>query len=195
MRSSDDLFTRIVLRCSLRSSVGCKKPCASIPAICSSVHRSFLELPPEEWLADSDRCGRRIPLRWSRRVGQAARQRRSLASSARLRRRFTTSLWRQHETLGPYDLARRDSRRVLQTAGPKEDEKFERHLHENGEDKLAYAWSMYCFADPRLTTSLRSSTSTSLPARRATGSSVRWRMRPPSRASRFPRSSLFPKAI
>jgi hypothetical protein len=39
--------------------------------------------------------------------------------------------------------------RVLQTAGPKENERFESMLHENGEQILAYAWSLYCFADPR----------------------------------------------
>jgi hypothetical protein len=39
--------------------------------------------------------------------------------------------------------------RVLQTAGPREDENFERVLHEWGEEKTAYAWFLYCNADPR----------------------------------------------
>jgi hypothetical protein len=38
--------------------------------------------------------------------------------------------------------------RVLQTCGPKENDKFEKFLHEWGEEKTAYAWYLYCNADP-----------------------------------------------
>jgi hypothetical protein len=38
--------------------------------------------------------------------------------------------------------------RVLQTAGPKEDRKFEDFLHQHGDAKAAYAWWLYCNAEP-----------------------------------------------
>lgn len=37
---------------------------------------------------------------------------------------------------------------VLQTAGPKENERFESMLHEWGEEKIAYAWYLYVNAEP-----------------------------------------------
>jgi len=39
--------------------------------------------------------------------------------------------------------------KVLQTAGPKENERFEELLHKWGDEKTAYAWWLYCTADPR----------------------------------------------
>jgi hypothetical protein len=38
--------------------------------------------------------------------------------------------------------------RVLQTAGPKENERFEALLHQWSDEKTAYAWWLYCHADP-----------------------------------------------
>src|SRR5260370_26560372 len=38
---------------------------------------------------------------------------------------------------------------VLQTAGPKENERFEELLHSWGDEKTAYAWALYCNATPR----------------------------------------------
>jgi hypothetical protein len=38
---------------------------------------------------------------------------------------------------------------VLQTAGPKENERFENLLHKWGEEKTSYAWFLYCNANPK----------------------------------------------